>query len=182
VSADASSSGTNNKVTSVTGGSLSWTLVVRSNTQRGTAEIWRAFATSTLRNVTVTADLSQSASASITVMSFTGVNTSGSGGSGAIGAVEASNADPGAPTAQLVTTANGSLVIGVGNDWDHATARTLGPNQTLVHQYLSPVGDTYWVQVQSSYTLLSGTTVVINDTAPTTDRYNLAICEILAAP
>jgi hypothetical protein len=182
VSADASSNGTNNKVTSVTGGSLSWTLVVRSNTQRGTAEIWRAFATSTLRNVTVTVDLSQSASASITVMSFTGVNTSGSGGSGAIGAIDTSNADPGAPTAQLATTANGSLVIGVGNDWDHATARTLGPNQTLVHQYLSPVDDTYWVQVQSSYTLLSGTTVVINDIAPTTDRYNLAICEILAAP
>jgi hypothetical protein len=182
VSADASSNGTNNKVTSVTGGGLSWTLVVRSNTQRGTAEIWRAFATSTLRNVAVTVDLSQSASASITVMSFTGVNTSGSSGSGAIGAVDASNADPGAPTAQLVTTANGSLVIGVGSDWDHATARTLGPNQTLVHQYLSPVDDTYWVQVQRSYTLLSGTTVVINDIAPTTDRYNLAICEILAAP
>jgi hypothetical protein len=182
VSADASSSGTNNKVTSVTGGGLSWTLVERSNAQRGTAEIWRAFATSTLRSVTVTADLSQSASATITVMSFTGVNTSGSGGSGAIGAVDASSADPGAPTAQLVTTANGSLVIGVGNDWDHATARTLGPNQTLVHQYLSPVNDTYWVQVQSNYTLLSGTTVTINDTAPTTDRYNLAICEILAAP
>jgi hypothetical protein len=30
--------------------------------------------------------------------------------------------------------------------------------------------------------MLSGTTVVINDTAPTSDRYNLAICEILAAP
>ena len=28
----------------------------------------------------------------------------------------------------------------------------------------------------------SGTTVTINDTAPTTDRYNLIICEILPAP
>jgi hypothetical protein len=25
----------------------------------------------------------------------------------------------------------------------------------------------------------SGTTVTINDTAPTTDRYNLTICEVL---
>jgi hypothetical protein len=29
---------------------------------------------------------------------------------------------------------------------------------------------------------LSGTSVAISDTAPTFDRYNLAICEILPAP
>jgi len=42
-------------------------------------------------------------------------------------------------------------------------------------------GDTYWVQMQNAPTSASGTTVVINETAPTTDRYNLTICEILAA-
>ena len=73
-------------------------------------------------------------------------------------------------------------MIGVGNDYDNAIARTVGSGQTLVHQYLSPVGDTYWVQMENAPTMLSGTTVVINDTAPTSDRYNLAICEILAAP
>jgi hypothetical protein len=80
-----------------------------------------------------------------------------------------------------VTTQNGSWVIGVGNDFDKASARTLGAGQTLVHQDLASAGDTYWVQMQTSPTPLSGTTVTINDTAPATDRYNLSICEILPA-
>jgi hypothetical protein len=52
----------------------------------------------------------------------------------------------------------------------------------MVHQLLSSNGDTYWVQRQTATTPLSGTSVTINDTAPTGDRYNLAICEILPAP
>ena len=48
-----------------------------------------------------------------------------------------------------------------------------------MHQYLATIGDTYWVQKQNTSTALSGTSVTINDTAPTTDRYNLSICEIL---
>jgi hypothetical protein len=71
-----------------------------------------------------------------------------------------------------------SLVIGVGNDWDSAISRTPGPNQTVVHQYLSTTGDTYWVQEATSLSP-AGTLVTVNDTAPTTDRYNLSICEIL---
>ncbi len=182
ISSDASGSGSNSKVNSISGGGLTWTLVLRTNTQRGTAEIWRAFTAATLSNVTVTATLSQNVSSSLTVMSFSGVDTSGSNGSGAIGATQSANASSGAPTAQLVTTRNESLVIGVGDDYDNAISRTLGSGQTLVHQYLSPVGDTYWVQMRNAPTPLSGTTVVINDTAPTGDRYNLAVCEVLAAP
>ncbi len=182
ISTDASGGGSNAKVNSVSGGGLTWTLVLRSNTQRGTAEIWRAFSATTLSGASVTAALSEKVSSSMTVMSFTGIDTSGTGGSGAIGATKGANASSQAPTAQLVTTRNGSLVIGVGNDYDNAIARTVGSGQTLVHQYLSPVGDTYWVQMENAPTMLSGTTVVINDTAPTGDRYNLAICEILATP
>jgi len=37
------------------------------------------------------------------------------------------------------------------------------------------------VQRQTSTTPASGTVVTINDTAPTTDRYNLAIVEVLPA-
>jgi hypothetical protein len=73
-------------------------------------------------------------------------------------------------------------VLGVGNDFDNATARTLGTGQRLVHQYLTPTGDTYWMQIQNAPTPLSGTSVTINDTAPTGDQYNLSICEILPAP
>jgi hypothetical protein len=176
------SSGTNTTVTSIAGGGLTWVLVIRTNVQSGTAEIWRAFAPSALTNVSVTATLSQSVASSITVMSFTGTDTSGINGSGAIGATRSGSAASGAPTATLVTTRANSWVFGVGNDYDRAIARTPGTGQTLVHQYLATIGDTYWVQRQNTTTPLSGTSVTINDTAPTTDRYNLSVCEILTAP
>jgi hypothetical protein len=51
----------------------------------------------------------------------------------------------------------------------------------MVHQFLANVGSTYWVQRQNSVTPLSGTTVTINDTAPTNDKYDLSIVEILPA-
>jgi len=179
ISSDAKSAG----ITAgpVTGAGLTWALVRRTNGQLGTAEIWRAFAPSTLANVTVTATLSQSVAASITVVTFTGTDTTGTSGSGAIGASSSASASSGAPTASLVTTRNGSWVFGVGDDWDNATARTVGTNQTMVHQYLATVGDTYWVQRQTSTTPASGTVVTINDTAPTSDRYDLTIVEVLPA-
>jgi hypothetical protein len=175
-------SGANTTVTGVSGGGLSWALVLRTNAQKGTSEIWRAFAPAPLINATVTATTSQSVLSSITVVTFTGVNTSGTNGSGAIGATKSANGKSGAPTAKLITTKSGSWVFGVGNDYDNAIARTLGAGQTLVHQDLTSTGDTYWMQRQNAPTPLSGTTVTINDTAPTTDRYNLTICEVLPAP
>jgi hypothetical protein len=110
---------------------------------------------------------------------FKGVDATGTNGSGAIGATGSGNSGQGAPTASLVTTRNGSWVLGVGNDYDNALSRTPGAGQVLVHQYFAPVGDTYWVQRQNTATAASGTTVSINDTTPTTDRYNLTICEVL---
>ncbi|MFI5107225.1 MAG: beta strand repeat-containing protein [Terriglobales bacterium] len=170
-------------VANATGTALTWTLVKRTNTQLGTAEIWRAFSPTTLSGASVRATLSQSVGASITVVTFSGVDTSGTGGSGAIGATGGGTANPGAPTASLTTTRDNSWVIGVGNDWDNATSRTVGANQTMVHQYLATtIGDTYWVQRQTSTTPASGTVVTINDTAPTGDRYNLSLCEVLPAP
>ena len=179
ISTDGASSG-NTTVSSIAGGGLAWVLVRRTNTQLGTSEIWRAFAPAVLTSVTVTATLSVSTASSMTVMTFTGTDTTGTGGSGAIGATGTGNSAKGAPTASLMTTRNNSLVIGVGNDWDNAISRTPGTGQTVVHQYLAPAGDTYWVQQQNSATPASGTTVTINDTAPSTDRYNLTIAEILA--
>jgi hypothetical protein len=71
-------------------------------------------------------------------------------------------------------------VFGLGVDFDNAVARTIGPNQTMVNQYLATVGDTYWTQRTTSAVPVAGTSVTINDTAPTADRYNLTICEIRA--
>ncbi|HEX7287725.1 MAG TPA: Ig-like domain-containing protein [Candidatus Angelobacter sp.] len=177
VSTDAKSAGIT--VTGVTGGGLTWSLVKRANAQLGTSEIWRAFAPATLANATVTATLSQSVAASITVVSFSGVDTSGTGGSGAIGATAAASSASGAPSASLITTRANSWVFGVGNDFDNAISRTPAAGQTIIHQFLPTIGDTYWMQRQNSPTANSGTQVFINDSAPTGDRYNLAICEIL---
>jgi hypothetical protein len=170
-----------NTVTSVTGAGLTWALVVRTNTRRGTAEVWRAFAPAALTSVTVTATMAQPCASSLTVLSFRGADSTGANGAGAIGATRSASGATGAPTGSVTTTRAGSWVFGVGVDWDRPIARTLGPNQTLIHQYMPPVGDTYWVQSMSALTPLSGTNVTINDTAPTGDQWNLSIVEILPA-
>ncbi len=180
VAADSSTS-PNTTVNSITGGGLTWALVKRTNVQAGTSEVWRAFAPTQVNNAIITASLSQSVWASLTVVSYTGVDTSTSDGSSAIGSVASSNASSGAPTGSLVTTRNNSWVFGVGNDFDKAMARTPGAGQSLVSQTLTVLGDTYWVQMQNTATPSSGTTVFISDTAPTTDRYNLSLVEILPA-
>jgi len=168
-------------VTTMTGGSLSWTFVRRTNTQRGTAEVWRAFAPTVLTNATITANLSQWAAAAITVVSFKGVDTTGTNGSGAIGATGGASAPTGAPSASLVTTRANSLVFGAGNDWDGQLARTLGAGQSLVSQFLGTDGDTFWVQRTTNPVAAAGTSVTINDTAPANHQYNLVIVEILPA-
>ena len=171
-------SGANTTVTGIAGGGLTWTLVGRTNVQSGTAEIWRALAVNPLSNVTVTATMNHAVWSSMQIVSFTNVDTSGTNGSGAIGAIASGNAAFGAPTATLVTTRANSWVYGVGSDFDQAVARTIGPNQTMVHQFLSPSGDTYWMQRTTNAVAAAGTSVTINDTAPTGDRYNLFIAEI----
>jgi len=173
ISADANTAGMT--VTNVTSAGLTWQLVRRANAQLGTAEIWRAFSVAQATNVTVQASLSQSVAASITVLSFTGVDPVTP-----VGTSVAASASTGAPTASLVTTRDGSWVFGVGTDWDRPVNRTVGSNQVMVHQFLPSVGDTYWVQRQNAPTPTAGTVVVINDTAPTNDRYNLSIVEVIA--
>ena len=65
---------------------------------------------------------------------------------------------------------------------DAAFARSLGPNQQLLHQRLIPsTGDTFWVQATTGTTPLRDTRVTLNDTAPTSDRWNFSAVEVLAA-
>ena len=172
--------GPNVMVTGVSGAGLTWSLVKRVNAQDGASEIWRAFAPTVLNNISVTATLSQNVVSSITVMSFAGVDASGTNGSGAVGATSGADSDSGVPTASLVSTRDNSLVLGVGNDFDNSIARTPGTGQSLVHQYFPQVGDTYWVQKLDSAVAKAGTSVTINETAPASDRWNLAIVEVLS--
>ena len=68
----------------------------------------------------------------------------------------------------------------VGNDWDTATGRTLGPNQTMVHQLVdTTTGDTYWLQATAAPIPNACTAVTLNCAAPTRDRWNFAIVEIV---
>lgn len=171
-------SGRNSTVTKIAGGSLTWVLVVRANRQNGTSEIWRALAPSPISGATVTATLSQAVTSSITIVGILGASTAGSNGSDAIGSVAAVSSHSGAPKASLTTTRANSLVFGAGNDWDKAVARIPIPQQTMINEFFSYTGDTYWVQSTTNAVLLSDTVVTIGDTSPTGDRFNLAICEV----
>ena len=59
---------------------------------------------------------------------------------------------------------------------------TVDEFRAATDQLLRPlrIGDTFWVQRTTNPVGATGTVVTINDTAPTADRYNLTLCEILA--
>jgi beta-lactam-binding protein with PASTA domain len=158
----------------VTGAGLTWTLKQRTNEQLGTSEIWTATAPSLLTNVQVTStQFTGGFDQSLTVVAF-----AGAGGTGAVGT---GNGPTGAPSLVMTTTRAGSLVYGVGNDWDSGTPRNVGTAQVMVHEWVdTAVGDTFWVQARSAPVASAGTAVAINDTLPNTDRWNLSAIEILA--
>ena len=160
------------QIATVSGGGLTWALVGRTNTELGTSEIWSARAVGTLTSAAIKASLTKTGyEVSLTVVAFSGAP--------GIGASKGASAITGAPKASLTTTQAGSWVFAVGNDWDRAVNRTLGPNQTLVSEATAPADDTYWVQSTTAPTASAGTVVTINDTAPTNDRWNLELIEIL---
>jgi hypothetical protein len=158
----------------VSGGGLTWTVDVRSNARGGTTEVWHARAAGTLTNVVVKSTTSDGLDQSLTVVAFKGA--------GGIGARVAASGATGAPTTSLTTVGANSRVYGVGNDVDRATARSVGSGQALVQQWLAGgSNDTFWVQTRGAATGAAGSSVTINDTAPVTDRWNLAAVEIRKA-
>ena len=173
---DGPASGSSQALT-VSGAGLSWKLVQRANAQSGTAEVWTANAPSNapLTNVTVTATQARSGyDMSLYVIAVQGTD--------GIGASVAASASRGAPTLTVKTTAAGSLLYAVGEDWSRAAGRTVGTNQILDNQWLdTATGDTYWTQNQTYPPLIpAGATVILNNTAPTSDRWNFVGIEILA--
>ena len=126
-----------------------------------------------LTNVTVKSTQSMTGHRqSLTVVAFRGAS--------GVGASASANAATGAPSTTLVTTKPNALVYGVGDDWDRAVARTLGSGQVMVHQsVVTAVGDTFWVQSRNAAVPSAGTSVQINCTAPTNDRWNFVGVEIV---
>jgi hypothetical protein len=158
----------------VSGAGLSWTLLERSNTQAGTAEVWSARADGTLSSVTVMAQpgVGSSFHGSLGLIAFT--NAAGTSVVGRTGAPS------GAPDISIPGVISGDWVFAVGNDWDNATARTPVSGQVLVHQKVdTQVGDTYWMQSTLAPSTANAL-VDIHDSAPTTDRWNYAAVEIVA--
>ncbi|WP_169734138.1 IPT/TIG domain-containing protein [Hamadaea tsunoensis] len=154
---------------------ITWTLVRRTNTQHGTAEIWTARAPATLNQITVTSTLGRTVyNQQVTVVAYTNA--------GGVGASAGANATTGAPTVGLTTTAAKSWVFAVGNDWDRSVNRTPAAGQTIQAQGTDSAGDTYWVQSTAAATAAAGTVVTIGDTAPADDRWNLSAVEILGLP
>ena len=175
VSADAYSAGSQSAT--VTGGGLTWSLVQRENATPGDAEVWTATAPSALSGASFTSTLAVSGLAqSLTVVAFK--NASG------IGASAAANAATGAPSVSLTTTQAGSMVIGAGYDWDAPTARTVPAGQTMVREDGLPesgTGGDFWTQRLSATTTAAGVTATIDDTAPTTEKWDLAAVEVVPA-
>jgi len=162
------------QTTTVSGAGLTWTLVRRANSQLGTAEIWQATAASLVSGSINATQGTTGYDLSLTVVAIQG--------STGVGASAAAGAGSGATTVNLVTTETGSLVFGVGNDWDNAIAHMLGANQVMQHQWVDTrVNDTFWVQTTSGPSGPAGSVVTLNDTAPTSDRWNFAAVEVTAA-
>jgi beta-lactam-binding protein with PASTA domain len=166
----------NDQTLTVSGAGLTWTLQRRSNVQMGVSEIWTATAPAPLVGVRVTAAQTLGGfDQSLTVVAFRGASRTG--------ASAIAGAPSGAPSVSLTTTRAGSLVYGVGNDWNRAVSRAVGAGQTMIHEWAdSGVGDTFWVQARSAPVANAGANATINDSSPTTDQWNLAAIEILAAP
>lgn len=165
------------QVTQVTGGGLSWTKAVSADSVvgTGTAEVWQAFATGPLTKARITARLRyQPWDGSITVMTFRGAAS-------AVGVVAADGARSGAASVALTTTGPGSLILAAGHDWSNAVAQSPLSGQDLLFQDLDQhVNDTYWVQ-RVPVVADAGTNVIIGETAPVTDRWELAAVEVRTA-
>jgi hypothetical protein len=158
---------------SISGAGLTWTLLVRSNTQSGTSEIWSARANGTLDNVTVASQQGTDSNfhGSLTVIAFTDA-----AGTSVVGRA---GAPFGVPNIYLPGVIAGDWVFAVGNGSD-AVARTPVSGQVLVHQRIDKAADeTFWVQSTTEPSAANGL-VDIRNTRPTNSQWNYAAVEIVA--
>jgi hypothetical protein len=173
-----------NTISSVTGGGLTWVNVGRANTNAGSTEVWRAFApTSQSFALTITMSAA-TVSFSYLVVGIIGADMTGTSGSGAIGALNTAASTSAAPTVSVTTTRNNSWVWAAGNDPANASGATsavAGSGQLLLRNSKDTTNAcSGWTQRQTALTPVSGTSVTMNNTAPT-DSCNILAVEILPA-
>lgn len=157
----------------ISGAGLRWTRVRRAATQPGDAEIWTATTPTALGSIAVTSTPHDPGyDQFLTVLALRGAR--------GIGAANIAGGATGTPSITLTATSAGSWPLAVGNDWDHATARVPGSGQSLLSQYVDTnTGDTYWTQATRSVTTAGGQRIVLNDTSPSGDHWNLAAIEMV---
>jgi hypothetical protein len=172
VSADGAQGG-GKQSASVSGSGLTWSLVKRQNAQSGDVEIWQATAPTVLSSATVKSVLKSSGyHQDLTVIAMEGVSK--------VGASAGASATAGAPSLNLTTTGDISLIFAVGHDWDQAGARNLPSGWVMLHQWVgTSIGDTAWTQYMNTPTQPAGTVVTVSDLAPTTDQWNFAAVELI---
>jgi uncharacterized repeat protein (TIGR01451 family) len=159
------------KITSVTGGGLTWSLVARANETYGTTEVWQARASNRLRGLKVTATLNNGGyDGSITLAAFTGA--------GKIAATAAAYGTTGASSVAIAPTQANSLIWAGGHDWTAVRNVMPVPGQTMRHMFRDArVQDTFWTQSRDAAT--TGTSrVTIADTGFTNDRWTMVAVEI----
>lgn len=169
--------GTLSETVTITGTTLSWSLIKRTNSasDAGSVEVWMAKAVTPLafNSEGVTATPS-TVSSVVDLAIFSFINCAGAG------ATNGTSSASGTPNLALTTTAQNSWVWADLFNTSNATAPILGSNQTLVQDYL-PSGEGFWNWRETATTAFSGTAVTLNVTAPTAIEYLMTMVEILFA-
>ncbi|MER7359622.1 hypothetical protein [Nonomuraea dietziae] len=168
--------GSRQTIWGVNGCGLSWlgsggeTVSNHANDQDGVAAAYYAVSYKPLADCVVKARLGTggyAASITVTVLSGAKPRVTFTKASGASGAPQA-----------VAQAAPGSLVFGVGNDWDGAVSRTLLPGQSIVSESVNTdVGDTFWVQRFTNPALEPGA-VVVGTTAPDDHQWNFVTATV----
>jgi hypothetical protein len=174
----------NPMITSVTGGSLSWSAVTTAD--QGTlaaAELWIAYCATSPGSMTASVDWANKPNqgALLSVVVLTGCDSTQNG---AIATPQTGTGQT--ASVNLTTTRDGSRVFACHANFTSASSPTTGAGQTIVFNgntmFGTSNGNGYWLQSTSSNTATSGTSVTINDTAPTGLTMAMVAFEVLAAP
>jgi len=165
------------RVSAVTGGNLDWTLVKRSNSTGGTAEVWQAHATSLITGATVTAKFAKTGfDGSITVAAF--ANTPGS-----VSASVATAGDTGAATATISPgdSAAPNQFWAVGHVQSRAGEPVPLLDQELTHVFTDHhAGNAFWTEKASLGHVNADLTLGLS--APTTGHWQLVAVTIPGLP
>ncbi|HEV2412233.1 MAG TPA: hypothetical protein VGS28_00300, partial [Candidatus Saccharimonadales bacterium] len=123
-------------VSSITGGSLTWTKITSVTTQGGDCEAWYAFSPAAFPSgISFTVNFSgTAANGTAAIQGFANVDMSSGNGSSAIGASNTANgATSSQPTVNLTSTRNNSWTIGICNSANFTGLSSAGTNCTALH-------------------------------------------------